>query len=389
MFAKRTQWELATNRFTQAVERRRASGRELLDLSASNPTDCGFLYPEQAILSALADVRALRYAPDPRGLRGARDAVAAYYAQHGAQVSPEDVILTTSTSEAYAFIFRLLCEPGDEVLVPAPSYPLFEFLATIQDVRLRSYPVFYDHGWHVDVHALRQAVSERTRVVMVVNPNNPTGSYLKSAELRDLNALCAERTMTIVADEVFLDYPLDGMARPSLAANEAALTFTLGGLSKLAALPQMKVAWMVVSGPEELKRASMERLEVIADTFLSMNAPIQLAVPRLMELGVEVRRQLQERIAANLRELDGQLTQQKTIARLEIEGGWYAVLRVPVVGSDEELAIRLLDEGVLVHPGHFYDFQREGVLVVSLIARDEEFRAGVRRMVEAIGDENK
>jgi alanine-synthesizing transaminase len=389
VFAKRTQWELATNRFTQAVERRRASGRELLDLSASNPTDCGFLYPEQAILSALADVRALRYAPDPRGLRGARDAVAAYYAQHGAQVSPEDVILTTSTSEAYAFIFRLLCEPGDEVLVPAPSYPLFEFLATIQDVRLRSYPVFYDHGWHVDVHALRQAVSERTRVVMVVNPNNPTGSYLKSAELRDLNALCAERTMTIVADEVFLDYPLDGMARPSLAANEAALTFTLGGLSKLAALPQMKVAWMVVSGPEELKRASMERLEVIADTFLSMNAPIQLAVPRLMELGVEVRRQLQERIAANLRELDGQLTQQKTIARLEIEGGWYAVLRVPVVGSDEELAIRLLDEGVLVHPGHFYDFQREGVLVVSLIARDEEFRAGVRRMVEAIGDENK
>jgi aspartate/methionine/tyrosine aminotransferase len=322
-------------------------------------------------------------------LRGARDAVAAYYAQHGAQVSPEDVILTTSTSEAYAFIFRLLCEPGDEVLVPAPSYPLFEFLATIQDVRLRSYPVFYDHGWHVDVHALRQAVSERTRVVMVVNPNNPTGSYLKSAELRDLNALCAERTMTIVADEVFLDYPLDGMARPSLAANEAALTFTLGGLSKLAALPQMKVAWMVVSGPEELKRASMERLEVIADTFLSMNAPIQLAVPRLMELGVEVRRQLQERIAANLRELDGQLTQQKTIARLEIDGGWYAVLRVPVVGSDEELAIRLLDEGVLVHPGHFYDFQREGVLVVSLIARDEEFRAGVRRMVEAIGDENK
>jgi aspartate/methionine/tyrosine aminotransferase len=389
VFAKRTQWELATNRFTQAVERRRASGRELLDLSASNPTDCGFLYPEQAILSALADVRALRYAPDPRGLRGARDAVAAYYAQHGAQVSPEDVILTTSTSEAYAFIFRLLCEPGDEVLVPAPSYPLFEFLATIQDVRLRSYPVFYDHGWHVDVHALRQAVSERTHVVMVVNPNNPTGSYLKSAELRDLNALCAERTMTIVADEVFLDYPLDGMARPSLAANEAALTFTLGGLSKLAALPQMKVAWMVVSGQEELKRASMERLEVIADTFLSMNAPIQLAVPRLMELGVEVRRQLQERIAANLRELDGQLTQQKTIARLEIEGGWYAVLRVPVVGSDEELAIRLLDEGVLVHPGHFYDFQREGVLVVSLIARDEEFRAGVRRMVEAIGDENK
>jgi aspartate/methionine/tyrosine aminotransferase len=224
---------------------------------------------------------------------------------------------------------------------------------------------------------------------MVVNPNNPTGSYLKSAELRDLNALCAERTMTIVADEVFLDYPLDGMARPSLAANEAALTFTLGGLSKLAALPQMKVAWMVVSGQEELKRASMERLEVIADTFLSMNAPIQLAVPRLMELGVEVRRQLQERIAANLRELDGQLTQQKTIARLEIDGGWYAVLRVPVVGSDEELAIRLLDEGVLVHPGHFYDFQREGVLVVSLIARDEEFRAGVRRMVEAIGDENK
>jgi alanine-synthesizing transaminase len=386
VFAKRTQWELTPNRFTQAVERRRAGGAELLDLSASNPTECGFAYPGQEIGAALADARGLRYSPDPRGMRSARESVAAYYAGHGARVSPDELILTTSTSEAYAFIFRLLCEPGDEVLVPAPSYPLFEYLATIQDVRLRSYPLFYDHGWHVDGHAMRQAMGERTRAVMVVNPNNPTGSYVKPEELRELNALCAERRLAIVADEVFLDYPLDGKARPSLAENEAALTFTLSGLSKLAALPQMKVSWMAVSGPRDLKHTALERLEVIADTFLSMNAPIQLAVPRLMEMGAGVRRQLQERIAANLRSLDSELARQKAIARLKVEGGWYAVLRVPVVGSDEELAIGLLDEGVLVHPGHFYDFSGEGHLVVSLIAPEDEFGEGVRRVVRAISD---
>jgi aspartate/methionine/tyrosine aminotransferase len=383
VFAKRTQWELATNRFTQAVDRRRGSGGELLDLSASNPTQCGFTYPEEEILAALSDARALQYAPDPHGMRSAREAVAAYYGEHGARVSPDDLILTTGTSEAYAFVFRLLCEPGDEVLVPAPSYPLFEFLATIQDVRLRSYPLFYDHGWHIDVHALRRESSGRTRAVMVVNPNNPTGSYIKPAELRDLNAFCVERGLAIVADEVFLDYPADGVARPSFAANNAAPTFTLSGLSKLSALPQMKVAWMAVSGPEVLKRAAMKRLEVIADTFLSMNAPIQLATPRLLEMGAGIRLQLQQRVAANLRELDSQLAQQKMIARLQIEGGWYAVVRVPAVRSDEELAIALLErEGVLTHPGHFYDFPREGHLVVSLITKAEELREGLRRVLE-------
>ena len=388
MFAKRTQWELTTNRFTQAVERRRASGRELLDLSVANPTECGFHYPSGNMLAALGDARGLRYEPDPRGMRSAREAVAAYYAERGARLSADDLILTTSTSEAYGFLFRLLCEPGDDVLVPAPSYPLFEFLASIHDVRLRHYPLFYDHGWHLDGHALRQVAGERTRAVVVVNPNNPTGSYVRAEELRELNALCTEKKIALLADEVFLDYALEGGARPSLAGNDAALTFTLSGLSKLAAMPQMKVAWLAASGPAGVKSEALERLAVISDTFLSMNAPIQAAVPRLLESGSALRRQLRQRISANLGELDEQLAGQNAIGRLQIEGGWYTILRVPAVSSDEDLAIRLLEQtGVLVHPGHFYDFPADGYLVLSLITPADVFREGLLRLLASAGQE--
>src|SRR4051794_15418161 len=284
MFARRTEWNLAPNRFSVALERAKNSGRKLLDLSVSNPTEVGLTYDESTILAALNQPAALRYEPDPRGLPSARQAVAAYYAEHGAEASPHRIILTTSTSEAYSFLFRLLCDPGDEVLIALPSYPLFDLLAGIQDVKLASYPLFYDHGWHIDVHALESAVSARTRAVLVVHPNNPTGSFVSESERLALLKLCGKKELALIADEVFLDFAHPGTTVESFAREQQlALTFTLSGLSKITALPQLKLAWLVASGPAESRERAMERLEVIADTYLSVNAPIQHALPDLLK----------------------------------------------------------------------------------------------------------
>src|SRR5215472_5413351 len=282
MFAERTRWNLAANRLSEALTRHRAGGRKLLDLSASNPTECGFQYDQQSILGALCSQEALRYHPDPLGLQSARDAVSDYYAGLAVGVDAASLVLTTSTSEAYSFVFRLLCNPGDEVLIPTPSYPLFDFLADIQDVRLVRYALFYDHGWHIDLHALEQSITPRTRGIIVVHPNNPTGHFTKPDEMRRLSEICGARGMSIIADEVFLDFGLEGRPQ-SFAANQDALTFTMSGLSKISGLPQMKLAWLLVSGPTEAKREALARLEVIADTYLSLNAPIQLAARSLLE----------------------------------------------------------------------------------------------------------
>src|SRR6267143_6495806 len=378
MFAKRTEWNLAHNRLSAALARHRASER-LFDLTASNPTDCGFEYDSEAILGALRNRAALRYEPNPRGLETARLAVTDYYSARGVVLSADDILLTTSTSEAYSFVFRLLCNPGDEVLIPAPSYPLFAFLADIQDVKLVRYPLVYDHGWQIDFHSLRQAITPRTRGVIVVNPNNPTGHFIKENELAKLNELCAARGMALIADEVFLDFALGDGRLVTLAGNAGALTFAMSGLSKIAGLPQMKMAWVIASGPGELKRQALERLEVIADTYLSPNAPVQLATPAFLQQRHGFQKQVMERMRKNLAELDRQLAGQKTCSRLEVEGGWYAVLRAPATGSDEDLAIELLTkDDVYVHPGHFFDFAAEGYLVVSLIVREEEFAEGMR-----------
>ena len=389
-FSRRTSWNLATNRYSSALEAHRKAGRELLDLTASNPTTIGLRYREDELLRALAHREALVYEPQPKGLLSAREAVATYYAGRGSTVSPDDLILTTSTSEAYSFVFRLLCDPGDAVLAPAPSYPLFDFLADIQDVKLVPYQLVYDHGWQIDSHSLQNAIegaraaNAPCRAVLVVHPNNPTGSYVKSPEADELNRICAGSGMAIIADEVFLDYSL-GAEPLTFSTNRDALTFTLSGISKISGLPQMKVAWIAVSGPEALKAVALRRLEVIADTYLSMNAPVQWAIPEMLEERHGIHRQLMYRIRENLAELDAQLAAQKLCHRLAIEGGWYAVLRVPVTSSDEDLAIRLLNEsGVLVQPGHFYDFPADGFLVLSLITDSQTFRTGISRLLQFI-----
>jgi alanine-synthesizing transaminase len=385
MFAGRTNWDLATNRLAKALARHRASGQKLVDLSASNPTECGFSYDQKAILEAIGQPESLRYRPDPRGILSAREAVSRYYTGLGFSAPAEEMVLTTSTSEAYSFAFRLLANAGDEILVPEPSYPLFDFLADIQDVKLVPYPLFYDHGWHVDFHALEGALTPGSRAVIVVHPNNPTGHYTKAEEVSRLNEISAARGMAIIADEVFFDFSLQIEKPPSFVANHGALTFTMSGLSKIAGLPQMKLAWLVISGPETEKREALARLEVIADTYLSLNTPIQLAAPALLDQRHRFQQQLIPRVRANLRQLDSQLSKQKSSSRLGMEGGWYAVLRVPATGSDEDLAIAMLErEGVFLHPGHFYGFPGEGYLIASLMTPEEDFQEGIRRILKSV-----
>jgi alanine-synthesizing transaminase len=389
MFSKRTNWDLQENAYTQAVRRHRQSGRSLLDLTISNPTVCGFDYDEVAILDALRSSAALRYDPQPKGLSSARAAVVEYYREKNpnAVPDPERVILTTGTSEAYSFLLRLLCEPGDEVLVAHPSYPLFDFLAAIHDVKLCAFPLIYDHGWQLNFPAVRQALGPRTRAILLVHPNNPTGHFLSRAEADEINAICREHELALVVDEVFLDYELsvagDHPQRQGTCVGGAqALTFVLSGLSKIAALPQMKVGWIATSGPDALVCDAVARLEVIADTYLSLNAPIEHGLAELLTQRRTMQPQILARIETNLQQLDERLTRQQLISRLKIEGGWYAVLRVPAVQSDEDLAIRLIEEqSVLVHPGHFYEFGHEGYLVISLLTKVKEFAEGIGRVI--------
>jgi aspartate/methionine/tyrosine aminotransferase len=385
MFSRRTDWKLSPNRFTQAQRELQATGREVLDLTISNPTRAELHYDAETILRALVNPQAMDYDPQPKGLRSAREAVAGYYGKQHNDIDPESIVLTTSTSEGYSYVFRLLCNVEDEILVPKPSYPLFEFLADLQDVKLVPYPLLYDHGWQIDFPSLYKAVNHRTRAVVVVHPNNPTGSFVADKERSALNQFCREYNLALVADEVFLDYAHDGASRATFADNREALTFTLSGLSKISGLPQMKLAWIVTGGTDEQVSAARARLEVIADTYLSMNAPIQLAAPALLEQRHSVQPLVLDRVRANLSELDRGLAKHKTCRRLDVEGGWYAVLRVPVTQSDEDLAIEILRKhSVLVHPGHFYDFPSDGYLIVSLITPLQDFRKGIAKVLELL-----
>jgi hypothetical protein len=364
------------------AEKRRAGAR-VLDLTESNPTQAGFDYPKE-IFSALADSASLRYEPDPRGLPSAREAVSGYYAERGVEVPASRILLTASTSEAYSYLFKLLANPGDEILVPRPSYPLFEFLAGLECVRVVQYPLRYDGVWHVDFETLERAVSERTRAVVVVNPNNPTGSFLKRDEAARLEQFAASRDLAILSDEVFADYPLDEARGcvATLADARSALTFSMSGLSKIAGLPQMKLGWIVASGPQHER--ALDRLEWIADTFLSVATPVQTALPRLLELSNEIRAQIRERTASNLALLRASVM--LTAANvLHVEGGWYAILQVPRTRSEEQYVIGLLrDHDVLVQPGFFYDFESEAFLVVSLLTEAATFEEGVRRIMSYI-----
>jgi aspartate/methionine/tyrosine aminotransferase len=377
VFSDRTAWPSSANRFTLALERARGAGRELLDLTVSNPTICGFEYDADAIRRALEHPQTLQYHPDPRGLGSAREAISAL---HAGSIASEHIFLTAGTSEAYANIFRLLCNSGDEVLIAAPGYPLLDLIADLCDVRLVKYHLFYDHAWHIDLHDLEAKISEKTRAIVLVHPNNPTGSHV--AERDALNEICARKGLALIVDEVFLDFALEEKQAPSFAGNNAALTFTLNGLSKMAGLPQMKAAWTIVSGPAAQRDEAIRRLEFINDTFLSASTPVQLALPQLLETRRGFQQQVIARAKSNLSKLDSLLASGHACSRLFAGAGWYVVLRVPALIFDEELAIDVLGkDGVVVESGHFFDFPSDGYLVLSLLTPEKIFAEGAQRIL--------
>jgi len=358
----------------------------VLDLTESNPTHAGLAYPKEEILGALSDARALRYDPDPRGMLVAREAVSRYYAGRGLDVDPSRIILTASTSEAYSYLFKLLTDPGDAVLVPRPSYPLFEHLAAMESVKVRQYPLRYDGAWHIDFAALDSAAGSdaaRVRAIVIVNPNNPTGSYLKRDEWTRLAGWATERGLAILSDEVFSDFPLtpDAKRIATLAAAEEAQVFAMSGLSKIAGLPQMKLGWIVASGSGHA--AALDGLEWIADTYLSVATTVQLALGRLLDATESVRDQIRARTAGNLATARAMVeTGTRSVCRiLNVEGGWYIAIQVPRTRSEEEWALGLLrDVDILVQPGFFYDFESEAYLVVSLLTEAVVFQEGIRRL---------
>ncbi len=382
MFSARLRWDLRPNRLAESLAQRRAAGLEILDLTESNPTRAGLSYPAAEIAAAMSDPHGLVYEPAPAGLESAREAVAVH---HG--VAPERILLAASTSEAYAYLFKLLTDPGDEVLVPRPSYPLFEFLAELEAARVVQYPLLYQHGWSVDFEVLERAATTRARAIVVVNPNNPTGSFLKREELARLVEFAAARGIAIISDEVFADYWFAPDARrvATLAGVEDAACFCLSGLSKLCGLPQMKLSWIVLAGPAAWRARAAERLELIADTFLSVSTPVQHALPKLLEACAGVRGQIVRRVRDNLAFLRASVGADSPCRVLEVEGGWYATLRAPRVRSEEEWTLELLaGDGVLVQPGFFFDFEQEAFLVVSLLTEPGRFREGIRRLLARV-----
>jgi aspartate/methionine/tyrosine aminotransferase len=375
-FSNRTAWDLRESDLAAAIRTLRTEGRPLIDLTVSNPTLCGFDYDADAILAPLRSPKALIYDPDPRGMASAREAVATYYFDHGATVDPASILLTTSTSEAYTFLFRLLCDAGDEVLVAQPSYPLFDFLATLDDIQLRTYPLFSDFGWWIDFAELERRIGPRTRAILVVHPNNPTGHWTHRAERERLEALCVRHNLALIVDEVFLDYPiaaLDPTPKSFATGKHPALTFVLSGVSKVAALPQMKVAWLAAFGPEPTLSAALSRLEVIADTFLSMNAPAQLALPAWLAGRGAIQRQIASRTGANLG-----LLREAGIELLRVEAGWSVVALLRLRSPEESPIAEVLlhHAGVIVHPGTFYGLPDLRMIVLSLLTPSGHLKAG-------------
>jgi len=391
-FSQRTNWNTEESDLALAYRVRREAGLPIADLTASNPTRCGFTYPH-SVLDALANPQALDYDPRPKGLLAARRAVCDYYLGHNVILDPEQIVLASSTSEAYSFLFRLLCEPGSEILVLVPGYPLFDFLAGLDDVVLKAVPLVYDQGWQIDPEAIRRAISPRTRAIVVVHPNNPTGHFTKAWEAVELAAICRESDLSLIVDEVFLDYgttekkgareqgsKIHGRGAGSFAAGlEGVPVFVVSGLSKIAGLPQMKVAWIVATGPDRLR--ALDRLEVIADTFLSVNTPVQWALPGWLAAASTIQEQIQSRTATNLAFLDGQLSSIPEVQRLAVEGGWYTTLRIPALEPDARTVIALLERGISVNPGYFFGMPVSGWLVVSLLAPGLEFSHGVTGLI--------
>ncbi|MFL6353720.1 MAG: pyridoxal phosphate-dependent aminotransferase [Bryobacteraceae bacterium] len=381
-YSERLSWSFSHNSFSRLVENRRKAGVPLIDLTVSNPTETFRDYPHAAIGCAYANIKDFAYRPDPLGARESRVAVARYYEKRKISISPDHILLTASTSEAYSLLFKLFCNSGDEILVPVPSYPLLEYLAALESARIVPYRLIYDGSWYIDFGHLRRQISPRTRAVVVVNPNNPTGSFLKRCEAEPLLNIAQEHSLPIISDEVFMDYSFGAGADrvKTLIGHDSALSFSLHGLSKAAGMPQMKVAWIAVNGPQQHRETARERLELLLDTYLSVATPVQRALPELLHIGEGTQRQIQLRTAQNVRALHN-LLQDSPACCLHCEGGWSAIIQLPRRLPEEEWITRLLNEQhVIVQPGYFFDMASEAYVVVSLITPADEFAEGIHRL---------
>ncbi len=370
----------AENKFIALLAAERSAGITLLDLTISNPTDAFEAYPHEAITNALGKIKNFSYRPDPFGNLPARQAIATRTAP---ELSPDDVLLTASTSEAYALLFKLLANPGDEVLVPTPSYPLFDYLANLESVNIRHYRLNYDGSWYIDFPSLQSALSERTRAIVLVNPNNPTGSFIKPAELSRLQEFAIHHNLPLISDEVFKEYAFSASPNRSSSLNghHQVLSFTLDGLSKAAGMPQMKLAWIGINGPDFEREIARKKLELILDTYLSVNTPVQLAADDLLQIGANLRVEIRQRTLSNLATLDNLLVH-SPIHRLHCEGGWSAILRVPEILSEEEWITKLLfEKKTIVQPGYFFDLQTGAFVVVSLLTPEKTFSEGISRLL--------
>ena len=382
-FAGRTSWPQQPNALNHALNDLHQRHVPVIDLTESNPTRCGFTY--EHILPALNNPNNLQYSPESKGLLSAREAVQGYYAKWGFSVDTDNILLTSGTSEAYSFLFRLLANHGDKILIPKPSYPLFQFLLELNDCAVDFYPLVYDgNAWHLDRPALSALVDATTKAIVLVNPNNPTGSYISKDDLDFLNGLCCQHQMAIISDEVFLEYAWDDKYRHSCIGNTQALTFVLGGLSKTLAMPQMKCSWMLASGPERVVTEAMARLEIIADTYLSVNTPVQQALPVWLNYAEGMQQQIKQRVLFKWQCLKQYVPANTHV--LNVQGGWYASLRIPAVLSEEEWVLTFLNEDhVLVHPGYFFDFSQEAYMVVSLLPQAAIFEDGIKRILKRVG----
>lgn len=391
MFSSRTNWNLTPNELSLLAAEKRKRGEIILDLTESNPTKCGFLL-ESPLLESLSTPQAALYDPQPRGLASARQAIAAWYAGRDTIVDPESVFLTSGTSEAYSHVFRLLCNAGDSILVPKPSYPLFDYLCRLHDIEAFYYHLRYDGEWHIDFESLHDAVSKSTRAILLVHPNNPTGSYITNDERVKIVDFARRHDLALIVDEVFLDFELSTNERRSgsFAAERGVLTFSLNGISKLLALPQMKLAWIAVSGSEASLKEAIGRLEVIADSYLSVGTPIQLALPELLKAGPSITEKITARIRHNYRHIRSMIGESSLVSLLTTEGGWNAIVRLPNMMSDEAWALRLLkDCNVLVHPGHFFEIGRNVCVVISLLPQESVFSEGIAGIFQAVDTVSK
>lgn len=387
-WAARTDFGEESHALTEAIAARRQSGGRVLDLTVSNPTRCGFDYDASAILQPLASLESLHYDADPLGMRTARESISRlYYAPRGVTVPPDRLLLTTSTSEAYGYLLRLLCDPGDQILVPSPSYPLFDLLARMHDVELVPYPLPLHDDWRIDPIEMERRITPRTRAIVVVHPNNPTGHLASAGDRKHLQRLALHHNLALIVDEVFLDYPIESPGTPAsfAAADPPVLTFVLSGLSKVLALPQMKLAWTVVCGPDPQCRAALQRLEFIADTFLSLQSPVQHALKSWLPLADAIQIQVRARLRTNLATLDAALLGSALVRRARVEAGWSVLVRVPAWEPDDQLALRLLEQaGVVTHPGSFYGLGARGWLVLSLLTPLAIFAEGVAQLISAV-----